>query len=206
MNRESTPITEIEAAQIIIVDDHDFIRAGLRSLLSGEPDVEVIGEAASGPEAISLCHRVHPDLVLMDVTMPEMDGLEATRLIKQDLPQVSVVIVTIHDNPDYLLEAIKAGAAGYIIKDATQRELVSAVRRVLSGESLLSSELATPLLRKLASQDKAPSKTPLSQLPEPPQRPLNSSLESLTPREVEVLRLLAQGHTNQQVARKLVVS
>src|SRR4051812_21862941 len=118
MNRESAPTTEIEAARIIIVDDHDFLRAGLRSLLAGEPDVEVIGEAASGPEAISLCRRVHPDLVLMDVTMPEMDGLEATRLIKQDLPQTSIIIVTVHNNPDYLLEAIKAGAAGYILKDA----------------------------------------------------------------------------------------
>ncbi|MCA1731862.1 MAG: response regulator transcription factor, partial [Actinobacteria bacterium] len=133
---------------------------------------------------------------------PEMDGLEATRLIKQELPRTSVIIVTIHKNPDYLLQAIKAGAADYILKDATQRELISSVRKVLGGETLLSSELAAPLLRKLAAEDKGnpgPLPTaPLRQRSSPP-------LESLTPREVDVLRLLAQGCTNQQIARKLTI-
>src|SRR5688572_33210544 len=121
-------------------------------MLADEPDVEVIGEASNGREALLLCSRLKPDLMLMDVRMPEMDGLAATREIKQRYPSVSVLVVTMHENPDYLLEALKAGAAGYVLKDAPQEEVVEAVRRVREGESPLDPELAPRLLRRRAAE------------------------------------------------------
>jgi DNA-binding NarL/FixJ family response regulator len=127
----------------------------------------------------------------MDVRMPEMDGLAATRAIKAECPRVSVIIVTMHENPDYLFEALKAGAAGYLLKDATQREVVGAVRQVLHGESLLNSELATRLLHRLTEE---------------PARPDAMPMVPLTPREGEVLQLLAQGLTNRAIAGQLYVS
>src|SRR5215211_4607572 len=138
--------------RLAIVDDHQLARESLRDMLTDEPDLEVVGEAASGREALSLCSRLHPDLVLMDVRMPEVDGLTATRKVKQRYPKISVLMVTMHENPDYLLEALKAGAAGYVLKDASQDEVVSAVRRVREGESPLDPELATRLLKRLAAK------------------------------------------------------
>src|SRR3712207_147262 len=122
-------------ARLLIADDHDLVREGLRAVLSGEEDLEVVGEARDGHEALRMCRTLKPDLVLMDVRMPKSDGLEATRAIKEEMPKVSVVMVTMHENPDYLLEAIRAGAAGYILKDAEGERLVGAVRRTLNGRS-----------------------------------------------------------------------
>ena len=178
-------------ARLIIADNHDLARAGLRSMLAGERGLEIIGEATTGRQALSLCRRLQPDLVPMDVRMPEMDGLAATRAIKDECPQVGVIIVTMHENPDYLFEAMEAGAAGYVLKDATQREVVGAVRQVLRGESLLNAEVATRLLRRLAEETT---------------RPQEALLAPLTPRETEVLRLLAQGLTNREITAKLIVS
>ncbi len=180
-------------ARLMVADDHDLVREGLCALLDGEADLEVVGEARDGQEAIELCRKLHPDLVLMDVRMPNFDGLEATRRIKEEMPEVSVVMVTMHENPDYLLEAIRAGAAGYILKDAEGERLVGAVRRTLNGESPLDEELAMRLLRSLARQEeRSPRPTPPS--PE------------LTPQELEVLQLLALGQTNRQIARNLLSS
>jgi len=180
------------AARLIIADDHELARAGLRSMIGGEPGLEIIGEATNGREALELARRYEPDLALLDMRMPEMDGLAATRAIKQECPKTAVVIVTMHENPDYLFEALKAGAAGYLLKDASQREVVTAVRRVLRGESLLNQDLATQLLRRLAGEASGAAGA------RPPER--------LTPREHEVLRLLAQGQTNREIAKSLVVS
>jgi len=180
------------AARLVIADDHELARAGLRSMVGGEPGLEIVGEATNGREALELCRRYEPDLALLDMRMPEMDGLAATRAIKQELPRTAVVIVTMHENPDYLFEALKAGAAGYLLKDASQREVVTAIRRVLRGESLLNQDLATQLLRRLAGEASGVA------TPRPPER--------LTPREHEVLRLLAQGQTNREIAKSLVVS
>ena len=109
-------------ARVIIADDHELARTGLRGMLTGEPDLEVVGEASTGQQAVSLCRRLRPDVALMDVRMPELDGLAATRIIKEESPATAVVMVTMHENPEYLLEALRAGAAGYVLKDATHED------------------------------------------------------------------------------------
>jgi two-component system response regulator DegU len=184
--------------RLAIVDDHDLAREGLKDMLADEPDIEVIGEASNGREALLLCSRLKPDLMLMDVRMPEMDGLAATREIKQRYPSVSVLVVTMHENPDYLLEALKAGAAGYVLKDAPQEEVTEAVRRVREGESPLDPELAARLLRRLASEGAGRGRATTRGGPAP--------MELLTPRELEVLKLMKLGRTNRQIAEDLVIS
>src|SRR5215207_2677758 len=149
MSTEALPTTD-EPARLVLVDDHKLARDGLRDMLTDVVEVEIVGEAQDGKEALELCLCERPDLVLMDLRMPRMDGLEATRQIKRHHPQMSVLVMTMHENADYLLEALRAGAAGYILKDASQEDVISAIRRALSGESPLEPELAARLLRRLA--------------------------------------------------------
>ena len=182
--------------RVAIVDDHQLVREGLRDLLEDAPDIEVVGEATNGREALLLCSRLRPDLVLMDVRMPEMDGLAATRELKQRYPGISVMMVTMHENPDYLLEALKAGAAGYVLKDGLRQEVVTAVRRVREGESSLDPELAARLLRRLAAEDHGEARPAGGRLPS----------DVLTPRELEVLELVQQGRSNREVAEVLYIS
>ena len=146
--------THTQPARLLIADDHDLVREGLRTVLTSEDGIQVIAEAKDGQEALATCRDLRPDLVLMDVRMPVMDGLEATRRIKEEMPQVSVVMVTMHENPDYLFEAIKAGAAGYVLKDASGERLLGAVKRTLEGESPLNQELAMRLLVRLAREER----------------------------------------------------
>jgi DNA-binding NarL/FixJ family response regulator len=187
-------------ARLVLADDHELARDGLRDMLADVPDVEVVGEAADGREALELCRRVRPDLVLMDLRMPRMDGLDATRAIKRELPETSVLVLTLHENPDYLLQALQAGAAGYILKDAAQDEVLSAIGGVLSGESPLAPELAARLLRRFATEMREPANGL-----QPSQRRALMP-EPLTPREIEVLELLALGKTNRQIAEEFVLS
>jgi DNA-binding NarL/FixJ family response regulator len=201
-----------EPARLLLADDHDLVRDGFHRMLGREPDLEVVGEAANGREAVELCRSLRPDLVLMDVRMPEMDGLEATRTIKAERPEVSVLVVSTHENPDYLFEALKAGAAGYVLKDAPKRRLVDAVRRVLNGESPLNQELAARLIQRLAKEMAArpaqPAPTTRSPTAKPPtaKPPAAATAGELTPRELEVVGLLAWGWTNPQVAQALNIS
>ena len=191
---------EQELLRIAIVDDHELARKSLQNMLSDEPDIEVVGEAANGQEALSLCSRLRPDLVLMDVRMPKMDGLAATREIKRRYPKISVVMLTMHENPDYLFEALKAGASGYVLKDASQEAVVEAVRQVLEGESSLDTKLAARLLRRLATEAGSGEDSPGT---ETRRAPLAAAL---TPRELEVLGLMLRGKANRQIAQELSIS
>lgn len=181
-----------EVFHVLVVDDHAMVRSGLVSMLAGDPEIEVIGEANSGEDAIEQIKRVNPDLVLMDIRMPGMDGLAATRVIKETAPGVSVIIVTMYADADYLFEAIKVGAAGYVLKDSTKDQLVGAVRNVLHGESSIDAGLANQLLHRLAAEPRA--------VPEA------KHVDSLTAREREVVAHVAEGKTNAQIANALVVS
>ena len=187
------------STRLAIIDDHELARESLRNMLSDEPDIEIVGEAANGRQALLLCSRLRPDLILMDVRMPEMDGLAATKEVKQRYPETSVMMLTMHENPDYLLEALKAGAAGYVLKDAPQEDIVKAVRQVRNGESPLDPELAARLLRRLASE---------SEMQRGARGPRAAAypVEPLTPRELEVLELMKLGRTNRQIAADLVIS
>lgn len=176
----------------------------LRSVLEGEPDLEVVGEAEDGREAVGMCRALEPDLVLMDVSMPVMDGITATRQIKAERPRTIVLMVSAHESLEYLMEAVEAGAAGYVIKDATPERLLNAVHRALEGESPLNQELAMRLLRHLSEREGANGRRS-------PAAPREASREDsparrLTVRELEVLGALAVGKTNRQIAEELTIS
>ncbi|WP_273844814.1 response regulator [Rubrobacter calidifluminis] len=198
MNQDTSRAFGRDPTRLVLVDDHELARQSIRVLLADLPDIRVIGEASNGREAIRLCGRLRPDMVMMDVRMPEMDGLEATREIKLSYPRISVLMLTVHDNPDYLLEALKVGAAGYVLKDADRQEIIAAIRRVREGDSPIDSQLATRLLKRLASEVAAQEGAR--------KRPDSAGIQQLTPRELEVLELLKLGRTNRQIAEELYIS
>lgn len=177
-------------ARLVIVDDHDIARAGLRGLLAGERDLVVVGEARTGREAVSICSSLRPDLVLLDIRMPDQDGLAAATTIKRELPETRVVIVTMHESADYLFRALRAGADGYLLKGAPHDHVLATIRLALRGEAILDPGLATQLLRRLVTQ---------------PELAAGSSAVPLTSRERQVLQLLAQGLTNRQIGQALTL-
>lgn len=195
---------------LIIADDHALVREGLRTMLAREDDLEVVAEAEDGHQAVELCQTFAPDLILMDVRMPGMDGLAATRLVKAHNPKTAVLIVTTHESVDYLLEAIKGGAAGYVLKESTRAELLLSIRKVLSGESPLNPNLAMQLLQRLARDQQAQTGQHEEQAADghPRERPGHPPLEPcpLTPRELDVVRALCEGATNRQIADQLHLS
>ncbi|MBA2714947.1 MAG: response regulator, partial [Rubrobacteraceae bacterium] len=185
-------------SRLLIADDHLLAREGLRTILADEPDLEVVGEAADGGEALELCHFMRPDLVLMDVRMPQMNGLAATRALKAEDGACNVLMLTTYEDPDYLFEAVRAGAVGYITKDAGKRELLGAVRGALGGGRPLNQDLAMQLLCRLACENGRTGEAS-TELPGP-------LTDVLTRRELEILRLLARGQTNREISRSLIVS
>lgn len=179
------------ASRLVLVDGDDLVRAGLRSVLSGEPGFEIVGEARTGRDALAVCRQVGPDVVLMDVRLPDLDGIAVTRELRRQRPRVRVLIVTASEDPDSLFASLRAGAVGYVLHSADRDELVRAIRLAVRGESLVDPLLATQLLRRLAAETHAQPRP----LPEP-----------LTAREVEVLQLLSRGGTNREIADALVVA
>ncbi len=174
---------------VLIAEDHHLVREGTRQLLE-KRGINVIGEAANGEEAVHLAERLNPDLVLMDVSMPKLNGIEATKLIKQRCPRVAVLVLSAYDDDQYVFTLLQAGAAGYILKDAHGDEVASAVRAVASGESVLAPSIARKVLRRFSTP--AGAKAPVA--------------ESLTERELAVLRLAAKGESNKQIAQELHLS
>jgi DNA-binding NarL/FixJ family response regulator len=197
------------ASRILIADDHPLFRSALSQLLSRSPSkFEVVGEASDGQEALELCRRLQPDLVLMDVRMPHMDGIEATRAIRRKFPQIVVLMLTAFEDPEHLLEALRAGAAGHVLKTATANQIGDAIRRVLIGESPIHQETAMRLmLQQVAIEEPKEDVAELDSLGRPSEgSPIMAIPEPLTSKELEVLKLVARGQSNQQIAKNQQVS
>ena len=180
--------------RVLIADDQELVRAGFRALLDAQTDLEVVGEADDGEQAVQRARELHPDVVLMDIRMPVLDGLAATRDIASDkrLTDVRIVILTTFELDEYVFEAIRSGAAGFLVKDTKPAELVEAVRVVAGGEALLSPSVTRRLISEFAARAKEP--------------PRSEALAELTEREREVMALAATGLSNDEIARRLVVS
>jgi DNA-binding NarL/FixJ family response regulator len=181
----------VDSIRVIIADDHTLFREGLRALLASIPDIEVAGEAASGKEALKLAVEQQPDVILMDIQMPDLNGIEATRQILRTSPHIGIIVLTMFQDDDTVFAVMRAGARGYVLKGADQGVLLRAVRAVANGESLFSPEIAARLMQFFAGL-------------EPDARP--ELFPELTEREREILSFIADGQTNAEIAEKLVIS
>lgn len=188
--------------RVLLADDHDILRDGLRALLEMADDVAVVGEASTGRQAVAESERLRPDVVLMDITMPELDGVEACRRIRQQSPETRVLFLTMHEAEEYFFRALRAGAAGYVIKRTAAVDLLAAVRAVARGESFLSPSVARALVTDYTERGLRVAPADV----EPTQHRAPDSYETLTSREREVLQLVGEGFTNQEIADRLHLS
>jgi len=178
--------------QVLLVEDHTIVRKGLRSLLDGEAGIEVTGEAQDGREAIERVQQLHPDVVVMDIAMPTLNGLEATRQIKKRFPEVKVVALTMHANEEYISQILRAGASGYVVKQAAPAELVCAIQAAYWGDSFLSPSISKKVIEEYIRRAEAMGE--------------EDSYDRLTDREREVLQLIAEGYSNREIAELLHIS
>jgi len=190
----AAPRSALEPIRVLVVDDHALFRRGLEMVLEQEPDIEVVGEAGDGGQAVQKAIETAPDIVLMDVRMPKGSGIEACRAIKDAVPSAKIIMLTISDEEADLYEAIKAGATGYLLKEISIEEVASAIRAVQNGQSLISPSMASKLLTEFATMVKRTDEK--EQVPTP----------RLTDREMEVLRLVARGLNNRDIAKELFIS
>jgi DNA-binding NarL/FixJ family response regulator len=181
----------MDQIKLLLVDDHELVRAGLRMLLKTQPDMDLVAEASSGAEAIELAQLHQPDVVLMDITMPSMNGMEATRRLKACCPEIAVLALTIHEEEEYFFQMLEAGAAGYVPKRAAPEDLLHAIRTVHQGEVFLHSSVAHALVKDYLQRGGNETKAELS---------------NLTQREQQVLTLIAEGLTNKQIGEDLGIS
>ena len=175
---------------ILIVDDHTLFRTGVRKMLEAEEDMHVVGEAATGVEALEQARALMPDVILMDIKMPDLDGVQAARTLHREMPHVGIIFVTMFEDDEFIFQGLQAGGRGYILKDADPDTVLRAIRAVAHGESLLGSTVAQKVMRQFSA---LPGK----------QAPL---VDDLTPREVEVLKLIAEGRSNSEIAGELIIS
>ena len=175
--------------RVLIADDHALVRAGIRRLIDGAAALEIVGEAADGTEALSLIPDLDPDVVLLDITMPRLNGLSALTRLVAEHPGLKVIILSMHDNEEYVWQALHSGAAGYVLKDASPEELVLAIQAVARGGSYLSPSVSRHVVSGYVKR--------------PPE---NAVLDRLTPRQMEIVQLIAEGHTNQEIAGLLSLS
>lgn len=178
--------------RLLMVDDHEIVRAGLRMLLQTQPDIEIVAEADNGRDAVAKARELQPDIVLMDISLPDLDGFEATRQIKRALPKTAVLALTMHESDEYFFKMLQAGASGYVPKKAAPTDLITAIRTVYDGGVFLYPALAKSLVRDY-----------MGRAIEGNER---AALDGLTEREQEVLKLIADGLTNQEIADKLTIS
>jgi two-component system response regulator NreC len=178
--------------RLLLVDDHEVVRTGLRMLLESQSDIKILAEASTGAEAIQMAREFNPDVVVMDITLPDITGIEATRQLKERQPEIAVVALTIHEDEQYFFEMLQAGASGYVPKRAAPEDLITAIRAAFAGEIYIYPSLAKALVSDYLGRSRID--------------PQEAPLEALTPREEEVLELLAEGLSNDEIADRLVIS
>jgi two-component system response regulator NreC len=178
--------------RLLLVDDHQVVRTGLRMLLEGQPDMKIIGEAESGLDALEKAGQLSPDVIVMDITLPDISGIEATRRIKEQYPDISVIALTIHEDEQYFFEMLQAGASGYVPKRAAPEDLITSIRAAFAGEIYIYPSLAKALVADFLGRSSQGNE--------------KASLDGLTSREQEVLSLLAEGYSNDEIGESLQIS
>jgi DNA-binding NarL/FixJ family response regulator len=199
---ESASSTSIH---VLLADDHDILRQGLKLLLNMQQEMQVVGEARTGQEAVVMAQELMPDVVVMDITMPDMDGLEACQLIRRKQPETQVLVLTMHESEEYFLHALRMGAAGYLVKKAAPSDLQMAIKSIAQGGAFLYPGLAKALIRSYIDSPTFDTPTLHNDRAVNTPNPARA-LQLLTPREIEVLRLVAEGCTNQEIADQLTLS
>jgi DNA-binding NarL/FixJ family response regulator len=188
----------MKKTRILIADDHDVVRSGLRMLLRSSPDFSIVAEAADGEEAVRLVEKHKPDIAILDISMPKVDGIEATKMIRKNSPDVKIIILTVHEDEEYVYEILKAGASGYLLKNVGKKEIFEAVRSAMTGERFFSPGISRMIIDGFVKR--------ANEQVQPEDKNHQSGKQQLTKREIEILQYIAQGYTSRQIADTLCLS